>query len=578
MSKRASGAMHVARVRRVHGEKEYVSVLLRQSYREGASVKHRTLASLTALPESVIDAIERSLRGERLVPAGEAFRITRTLPHGHVAAVLGMVRALGLPGILDRRPSRLRDLATALVAGRLVAPASKLATATLLGQSTLGAACGVEGADENELYAAMDWLLARQAKVEAALARRHLGTGSLVLYDLTSVYMEGSHCALARHGHSRDHRPDRPQVEFGLLTDSRGCPVAVEAFPGNTADPATVEAAVEKLRVRFGLTDIVLVGDRGMLTQARIERLRETGGIGWVSCLRAPAIRRLVDGGDLQLGLFDERNLAEITSPQFPGERLVVCRNPALAAERARKREALLAATEEALAKVAAAVEHRRLTSAAAIGLRAGRVVDAKKMAKHFRLDIADGVFTYHRRTEAIAAEAALDGLYVVRTSVPTERLDAPAVVETYKRLSAVERDFRALKGDDLLVRPVFHWREDRVRSHLFLCFLAAYVRWHLEAAWAPLLFRDEEPPARTDPVAPPERSDAALAKERDHRTPDDLRAGSFPVLMAELATLARNRIVPAGLGEEAAFDQLTEPTALQARAFALIGISPASV
>jgi hypothetical protein len=578
MSKRASGAMHVARVRRVHGEKEYVSVLLRQSYREGASVKHRTLASLTALPESVIDAIERSLRGERLVPAGEAFRITRTLPHGHVAAVLGMVRALGLPGILDRRPSRLRDLATALVAGRLVAPASKLATATLLGQSTLGAACGVEGADENELYAAMDWLLARQAKVEAALARRHLGTGSLVLYDLTSVYMEGSHCALARHGHSRDHRPDRPQVEFGLLTDSRGCPVAVEAFPGNTADPATVEAAVEKLRVRFGLTDIVLVGDRGMLTQARIERLRETGGIGWVSCLRAPAIRRLVDGGDLQLGLFDERNLAEITSPQFPGERLVVCRNPALAAERARKRAALLAATEEALAKVAAAVEHRRLTSAAAIGLRAGRVVDAKKMAKHFRLDIADGVFTYHRRTEAIAAEAALDGLYVVRTSVPTERLDAPAVVETYKRLSAVERDFRALKGDDLLVRPVFHWREDRVRSHLFLCFLAAYVRWHLEAAWAPLLFRDEEPPARTDPVAPPERSDAALAKERDHRTPDDLRAGSFPVLMAELATLARNRIVPAGLGEEAAFDQLTEPTALQARAFALIGISPASV
>ena len=570
--------MHVARVRRVHGEKEYVSVLLRQSYRVGSSVKHRTLASLTALPETVIDAIERSLRGERLVPADEAFSIRRSLPHGHVAAVLGMVRTLGLPGLLDRRPSRMRDLAIALVAGRLITPASKLATATLLGTTTLGAACGVEGADENELYGAMDWLLARQGRIERALAGRHLGAGSLVLYDLTSVYMEGSHCALARFGHSRDHRPDRPQVEFGLLTDARGCPVAVEAFPGNTADPATVEAQIDKLRVRFDLTDIVLVGDRGMLTSARIERLRETGGIGWVSCLRAPAIRGLVEAGDLQLSLFDERNLAEITSPQFPGERLVVCRNPALALERARKREALLAATEAALAKVAAAVEAGRLRSAAAIGLRAGRVVNAKKVAKHFALDIAEGHFAYRRRTDTIAAEAALDGLYVVRTSVRAERLDAPAVVETYKRLAAVERDFRALKGDDLAVRPIFHWREDRVRAHLFLCFLAAYVRWHLEAAWAPLLFRDEAPPARTDPVAPPERSDVARAKERDKRTPDGLRVGSFPSLMAELATLARNRVIPAGLGEEAAFNKLTEPTPLQARAFELIGVAPASV
>jgi hypothetical protein len=472
----------------------------------------------------------------------------------------------------------MRDLAIALVAGRLITPASKLATATLLGTTTLGAACGVEGADENELYGAMDWLLARQGRIERALAGRHLGAGSLVLYDLTSVYMEGSHCALARFGHSRDHRPDRPQVEFGLLTDARGCPVAVEAFPGNTADPATVETQIDKLRVRFDLTDIVLVGDRGMLTSARIERLRETGGIGWVSCLRAPAIRGLVEAGDLQLSLFDERNLAEITSPQFPGERLVVCRNPALALERARKREALLAATEAALAKVAAAVEAGRLRSAAAIGLRAGRVVNAKKVAKHFALDIAEGHFASRRRTDTIAAEAALDGLYVVRTSVTAERLDAPAVVETYKRLAAVERDFRALKGDDLAVRPIFQWREDRVRAHLFLCFLAAYVRWHLEAAWAPLLFRDEAPPARTDPVAPPERSDVARAKERDKRTPDGLRVGSFPSLMAELATLARNRVIPAGLGEEAAFDKLTEPTPLQARAFELIGVAPASV
>jgi len=578
MVKAKTPAMHVVRVVSRQGGREYTSTLLRNSYREDGKVKKQTLANLSHLPEPLVELIRAWLAGERFLAVGEALPIRRSLPHGHVAAVLGMLRSLGLPGILDRRPSRMRDLATALVAGRLIAPASKLATAALLGQSTLGACLGVEGADENELYGAMDWLLARQARVERALAARHLAGGSLVLYDLTSVYVEGSHCTLARHGHSRDHRPDRPQVEFGLLTDSRGCPVAVEAFPGNTADPATVEAQVEKLRVRFRLTDIVLVGDRGMLTSARIERLREIGGIGWVSCLRAPAIRSLVDAGDLQLGLFDERDLAEITSPQFPGERLVVCRNPALAAERTRKREALLAATEEALGRVAAMVARGTLRSAAAIGLRAGRVVDAKKMAKHFELDIADGHFAWRRRTDAIAAEAALDGLYVVRTSVPEERLDAPGVVATYKRLSAVERDFRALKGDDLAVRPIFHWREDRVRAHLFLCFLAAYVRWHLEAAWAPLLFRDEVPPARTDPVAPPERSGEALAKERGHRTPDGLRVGSFATLMAELATLTRNRVVPAGLGEEAAFEIPSEPTPLQARALALIGVSPASV
>jgi len=578
MVKAKTPAMHVVRVVSRQGGREYTSTLLRNSYREDGKVKKQTLANLSHLPEPLIELIRAWLAGERFLPAGEALSIRRSLPHGHVAAVLGLVRSLGLPGIVDRRPSRMRDLAIALVASRLVAPASKLATATLLGQTTLGACLGVEGADENELYAAMDWLLARQARVERALAARHLGAGWLVLYDLTSVYMEGSHCALARHGHSRDHRPDRPQVEFGLLTDSRGCPVAVEAFPGNTADPATLETQIDRLRARFGLTDVVLVGDRGMLTQARIERLREIGGIGWVSCLRAPAIRALVEAGDLQLGLFDERNLAQITSPQFPGERLVVCRNPVLAAERARKREALLVATEAALAKVAAAVEHGRLRSAAAIGVRAGRVVDAKKMAKHVELEIADGVFAYRRRTDAIAAEAALDGLYVVRTSVPEERLDAPAVVETYKRLSAVERDFRALKGDDLLVRPIFHWRADRVRSHLFLCFLAAYVRWHLEAAWAPLLFRDENSPVRTDPVAPPERSGEALAKERDHRTPDGLRVGSFPTLMAELATLTRNRVVPAGTDERAAFDLLSEPTPLQARAFELIGVAPVGV
>ena len=461
---------------------------------------------------------------------------------------------------------------------RVLAPASKLATAGWLADTTLAGRLAVGGADENELYGAMDWLLARQAKVEAALARRHLAPGAVVLYDLSSTYVEGSHCELARFGHSRDHRPDRAQIEFGLLTDARGCPVAVEVFPGNTADPATVEAQLDKLRARFGLAELVLVGDRGMLTSARIERLRETGGIGWVSCLRGPAIRRLVEAGDLQLGLFDERDLAEITSPEFPAERLVVCRNPALAAERTRKREALLVATEAALARVAAAVEQGRLRTAAAIGLRAGRVVNAKKVAKHFELDIADGRFAYRRRTDAIAAEAALDGIYVVRTSVPADRLDTGGVVETYKRLAAVERDFRALKGDDLAVRPIFHWRADRVRAHLLVCFLAAYLRWHLEAAWAPLLFRDETPPERTDPVAPRPRSASARAKEADHVTPDGLPVGTFGRLLEHLATLTEHRVIPAGLDERAAFWQQDEPTPLQARAFELLGFTPASV
>ncbi len=570
--------MHVVRVVSRQKGREYVSYLLRNSYREGGKVRKQTLANLSHLPEPLIELIRGWLSGERYLAAGAAISIVRSLPHGHVAAVLGTLRSLGLEAFLDRRPSRSRDLAVALVVARLLAPCSKLATARTLGQSTLGQVLDVAEATEDELYGALDWLLARQVRIERALAARHLGAGSLVLYDVSSTYVEGTHCPLAAFGHSRDHRPDRRQIVFGLVTDERGCPVAVEAFAGNTADPATLETQVAKLRDRFGLSEIVLVGDRGMLTSARIERLREAGGIGWVSCLRAPAIRALVEAGDLQLGLFDETNLAEISSPEFPGERLVVCRNPALATERARKREALLQATEAELAKVAARVERGSLKSAAAIGVRAGRVVDAKKMAKHIELDIADGHFAYRRRAEAIAAEAALDGLYVVRTSVGPERLDSAAVVETYKGLAAVERDFRALKGDDLLVRPIFHHREDRVRAHLFLCFLAAYLRWHLERAWAPLLYRDETPPPRTDPVAPPERSAAALAKEHDHKTPDGFPVHSFGTLLAELATLTRNRVVPAGADERAAFELLSQPTALQARAFELIGVAPARV
>jgi hypothetical protein len=578
MAKAGSGAMHVVKVVSRQGGREYVSHLLRTSYREEGKVKKRTLANLSHLPEPLIALIRGWLKGERYLAAGEALRITRSLPHGHVAAALGMARRLELPALLDRRPSRERDLAFGLVCQRLLEPASKLATAALFGQSTLGEALGIADADEDELYRALDWLLERQARIETGLARRHLADGSLVLYDLTSTYVEGRHCPLAAHGHSRDGRPDRAQIVFGLLTDEAGCPIAVEAFSGNTADPSTLEAQIGKLRDRFGLREIVLVGDRGMLTSARIERLRELGGIGWVSCLRSPAIRGLVAAGDLQLSLFDETNLAEIASPDFPGERLVVCRNPVLAADRARTRDELLAVTETELARVAAMVERGSLRSAAAIGLRAGRVVNRKKMAKHFVLEIADGVFRFRRDAASIAAEAALDGLYVVRTSVSAERLDAPGVVETYKRLAAVERDFRALKGDDLAVRPIFHWREDRVRAHLFLCLLAAYLRWHLEAAWAPLLFRDEEPPERTDPVGPRDRSAGAVRKERDHRTTDGLRVGSFSTLLGELKTLARNRVVLPGADEAVTFEVLTEPTAIQIRALELIGVSAGSM
>jgi hypothetical protein len=575
MARHSGEAMHVARVRSVHGGREYESVLLRQSYREDGKVRHRTLASLTALPAAAIDALDRALRGETLVPAaGGGLRILRSLPHGHVAAVLGMLRGLGLERTLDRRHSRMRDLAVALIVARILAPASKLATARGLDGTTLAAELGVEGATEDELYGALDWLRARQPAVERALARRHLAPGGLVLLDVTSTWVEGRCCPLAAHGYSRDHRADRPQVVFGLLTDAAGCPVAVEAFPGNTADPATLETQLAKLRDRFGLSEVVLVGDRGMLTSARIDRLREMGGMGWVSALRAPAIRGLVTEGTLQLSLFDERDLVEISSPDFPGERLVVCRNPVLAAERARKREELLAATEADLGRIAAAVARGTLRDAAAIGIRTGRVLDRHRMAKHFDLAIADGVLTFERRTGAIAAEAALDGLYVIRTSVAPGDLDAPGVVLAYKRLSQVERDFRAFKTSELEVRPIHHWREDRVRAHLFLCLLAAYVRWHLERAWAPLLFRDEAPPERTDAVAPPGRSAAAHAKERLHRTSDDLSVHSFRTLLTDLGTLTRNRVVLAGGDERAAFDLLAEATPLQARALQLASIA----
>lgn len=573
---RRGQAVHVATTRRHYKDRVYETHLLRRTYREAGRVKTETLGNISHLPPELIDLVRRGLRGERFLPAA-GLEIRRSTPHGHVVAVLGSLRALGLDALIDRTPSRSRDLVVGMIAARLLAPGSKLATTRRWAQSTLAATLGVADATEDELYAALDWLLLRQARIEARLAARHLEPGGLVLYDLTSTYVEGRHCPLAKRGYSRDGKGGTLQIEYGLITDRDGRPIAVEVVPGNTGDPATVPATVEKLRVRFGLAEVVLVGDRGMLTSAQIDTLR-AAGLDWISALRGPAIRSLVEGGTLQLGLFDERNLAEITSPEFPGERLVVCRNPLLAAERARKRQDLLAATEARLAPIVARVEAGALAGAARIGLAVGRVIDRHKMAKHVELDIADDRLTVRRREAEIAAEAALDGLYVLRTSVAAERLDAGSVVRAYKLLTRVERAFRTFKAVDLAVRPIHHYAEGRVRAHILLCLLAYYVQWHLERAWAPLLFRDEERPELADPVAPAERSAAALHKAHTGRLPDGTPVHSFRTLLAELATLTRNRVVPAGAPDAAAFEIVATPTPLQARALELLNLTPSSV
>lgn len=563
----------MATTRRHYKDRVYETHLLRRSYREGGKVRTETVGNISHLPAELIELVRRGLAGERFV-AASGFEIRRSLPHGHVAAVLGVARTLGLPRLLDPRRSRERDLVTGMVVARLLAPASKLATARGLGATTLGETLGIGDATEDELYAALDWLGARQERIEARLAARHLAGDGLVYVDLSSSVVTGRHNPLASIGYSRDGRPGTLQIEYALLTDEDGRPVAVRVVPGNTGDPATVPATLTTLRERFGLASVVLVGDRGMLTSARIETCRQAG-FAWISALRGPAIARLARDGALQLGLFDERDLAEITHPDFPGERLVVCRNPALAAERARKRAELLAATEAALARIAVRVETGRLRGAARIGLAVGRVVDRHKMAKHFDLRITDDRLTVSRHEDAIAAEAALDGLYVLRTSVPAARLDAPDVVRAYKRLSQVERAFRTLKGPDLAIRPIHHWTEPRVRSHVFLCLLAYYLRWHLERAWAPLLFRDEAPPEPSDPVAPARRSAAALDKASRQALPDGTPVHSFRTLLAELATLTRNRVVLPGAPDASAFAITATPTPLQVRAFALLGLSP---
>jgi len=571
--------MHVAKIVTRRNGREYPYYLLRQSYREGGKVKNRTLANLSALPEAAIEALGRVLAGEFLVPASAALIIQRSRAHGHVAAVLGAAEKLGLAAVIDPRPSRQRDLVLAMVVARVLQPASKLATARLWSATSLGELLGIEDADENELYAAMDWLLERQGTIEQRLAKRYLAPGGVVLYDLSSTYVEGEHCPLAKRGYSRDGRPGKAQVEFGLLTNAAGWPVAIEAFSGNTGDPATFPSQVAKVRERFGVSDVVWVADRGMLTSAQVSKLQKAAGASWITALRGPSIKLLVEAGTIQPSFFDTQNLAEVSDPRYPGERLIVCHNPLLAEKRARKREDLLQATERELAKVAAMVERGAsggrggLRGAAAIGERIGRVVNKYEMAKHFKREIGEQSFSYSRDDTSIAQEAALDGLYVLRTNLAQEQLDATGVVLAYKSLSQVERAFRHFKLSDLEVRPIYHYTEPRVRAHLLLCMLAYWLQRTLQQAWAPLLFVDEAPPERADPVAPAPRSAAARRKDQTKLSAEGLPLHSFPTLLAHLSTLAKNRVLPQGAAAAATFDLLTQPTDLQQQAFKLLGV-----
>ena len=562
------------------------AILLRESYREHGKVKTRTLANITHLGPAKIEALRRALAGSLPAagpPLPDSFRIARSLPHGHVAAVLGCLRDLQLDSILDPAPSRQRDLAIAMIVSRILEPASKLATARGLHSDTLhyslGEVLDLDSADETELYQAMDWLLPQQARIEQALAQRQLADGGLVLYDLTSTYFEGRHCPLGKLGHSRDDKSGKLQIVFGLLTNAAGCPVAVEIFEGNTGDPKTVAAQVQKLRERFGLSDVVLVGDRGMITSARIrEDLPAGNGIQWISALRASQIRKLATGGHLQMSLFDRTDLVEIAHPDFPGERLIACFNPLLAEERARKRPDLLAATEKQLDKIAAATQRRKrpLRGKQNIGLRAGKILNRYKMGKHFQLYIEDDSFHYERKTDNIEREQSLDGIYVIRTSVTKHALSSQQVVASYKSLSGVERAFRSLKSVDLHVRPIHHRLPDRVRAHILLCMLAYYVEWHMRQRLAPMLFDDDDKPqaqlARRSIVAPAQRSAAAKRKAFTKQTPDDLPVHSLQTLLGDLATIVKNRIQPAD-NRVPAFDMLTQPTAIQNRAFDLLGV-----
>ncbi|HEX6523619.1 MAG TPA: IS1634 family transposase [Streptosporangiaceae bacterium] len=574
-------AMHVVRIKSRHTDKQgrerqYESRLLRRTYRDGGKVVNETLANLSKMPDRVVDAVEAALKGEALVPAGEAaVSIARSLPHGHVAAAHAMARRLGLPALLGPA-GRHRDIALALVISRVTHPGSKLSTLAWWQDTTLGTDLGIAGATTDEAYAAMDWLQERQDSIEKELARRHLAPEAnpqrIALFDLSSSWLEGSHCPLGARGYSRDGKKGTVQIEYGLLTDPEGRPVAVRVFEGNTADPAAFTEILDAVHGTFGLKKMIMVGDRGMITTARIGAIRELDGkYAWITALRAPAIRKLMaEDGPLQLSLFDEQDLAEITSDDFPGERLIACRNPALAGERARKREALLAATEKLLAPVIARVNAGKLTGAAEIGRKVGEVISKHKMAKHFDVAITSTSLAVERRHDRIEEEARLDGIYVIRTPVPAGELDAVGTVTAYKNLKYVERDFRHIKSGDLDLRPVFHRLERRVRGHVLICMLAAYLTWHLRQAWAPLTYTDEEPPAPASPAAPARRSASAETKASRQHDEDGRPYRSFRGLLDHLATLTRNEVRFAGT--PATVPVLTEPTNEQRQAFELIG------
>jgi transposase len=560
------------------------AILLRESYRHQGKVRKRTLCNLSDWSPAHVEGLRGVLKGGTVIPAErDAFTVTRSLPHGHVAAALGTARKIGLDRILGPDGNRCRDLVLAMLIGRILDPLSKLAAARTLSPATasssLGEALGLGEVDDDELYAALDWLLARQAAIEIALAKRHLQNGTLVLYDVSSSYMEGRCCPLAKRGYSRDGKKGTLQIVYGLLCAPDGCPVAIEVFDGNTGDPTTLAPQIDKLKQRFGLSHVVLVGDRGMITEARItEDIRSTG-LDWITALRGPAIKDLLNSGALQLTLFDQRDIASITSPDFPGERLVVCRNPDLAAERARKREELLAATEKELARIKIAVERKRnaLRGTAEIALAVGAVLNTYKMKKHFDLTITDDAFSFARRTAEIAAETATDGLYVVRTSLPEATLGDADTVRSYKSLSRVERAFRCIKTVDLNVRPIYHWLEDRVRAHVLLCMLAYYLEWHMRQCLAPMLFDDadkeEAETRRSSVVVQAQRSKAAVKKQATGMTPDGLPVHSFHTLLADLATMARNTIITA-INPNYPLNVVTRPTPVQQKAFDLLGLA----
>ena len=547
--------------------------LLREAYREGKKVRKRTLANLSSLSDEQLTGIRAILQGQQLRAVDELFEVVGSRAHGHVEAVRVAMSKLGFMKLLGSRPSRERELVAAMVAARVLAPQTKLATTRWWQTTTLADEFGVADADEDELYAAMDWLLARQERIEQKLAARHLADGGLVLYDLSSSYFEGTQCPLARLGYSRDGKRGKLQVNYGVLTDGRGCPVAVSVHEGNTSDPETLLPAVDRVRTQFGLDRFVMVGDRGMISHKGIEAMRERGGVDWITALKSVSIRALIQQGHVQIGLFDERNLFELTHPDYPGERLIACRNPQLAEYRAHKREALLQATEKQLEKVRASVTAGRLSGQDKIGVRVGRVVNQYKVAKHFDLAITDTSFGYARNAERIAMEAALDGLYIIRTSLPAVQMDAAECVRRYKSLADVERAFRTLKGVDLKIRPIHHRLEDRVRAHIFLCLLAYYVEWHMREAWRELMFADEDQAVKRvrDPVAPAKRSAAAERKAASRELEDGTPAHSFGTLIAELATIVRNTCQTPNAAQSASFDIVTRSNPKQQRALELL-------